>query len=103
MARSTVSGGTSLDVPAIRSDFPILATRPGGRPLVYLDSAATTQKPRQVLDAERDYLEHRNANVHRGAYRIAEESTEAYEGARAKIARFLGAPDPATIVSTRGT
>jgi cysteine desulfurase/selenocysteine lyase len=103
VARSTVSGSTSLDVAAIRGDFPILGTRPGGKPLVYLDSAATTQKPRQVLDAERDYLEHRNANVHRGAYRIAEESTEAYESARAKIARFLGAPDPATIVSTRGT
>lgn len=102
MARTTVTPG-SLDVEAIRADFPILSKRPGGRPLVYLDSAATTQKPRQVLDAERDYLENRNANVHRGAYRIAEESTEAYEGARSAIARFIGAPDPATVVSTRGT
>ncbi|RCW40419.1 cysteine desulfurase/selenocysteine lyase [Halopolyspora algeriensis] len=80
-----------LDVPAIRSDFPILQrTVRDERPLVYLDSGATSQRPRQVLDAERSFLESSNAAVHRGAHQLAEEATDAYEGARAKIARFVG-------------
>ncbi|MBI2237273.1 MAG: cysteine desulfurase, partial [Actinobacteria bacterium] len=69
----------------------------------YLDSAATTQKPRQVIDFEREFYERHNANAHRGIYMLAEEATELFEGARAKIARFLGAPAPETIVFTRGT
>ncbi|HEX2425568.1 MAG TPA: cysteine desulfurase [Actinomycetota bacterium] len=92
-----------LDVARIRADFPILERRVGDKPLVYLDSAATSQKPRQVLDAEREYYEQHNANAHRGLYQLAEESTELYEGARAKIAAFLGAPDASTIVFNRGT
>lgn len=95
--------GHPLDVASIRRDFPIFDRAPGEPPLVYLDSAATTQKPRQVLDAEREYYERHNANVHRGIYRLAAESTAAYEGARARIARFIGAEDPSTIVCTRGT
>jgi cysteine desulfurase/selenocysteine lyase len=92
-----------LDVARIREDFPILERRVGDKPLVYLDSAATSQKPHQVIDAEREYYERHNANAHRGLYQLAEESTELYEGARAKIAAFLGAPEPATIVFNRGT
>jgi cysteine desulfurase / selenocysteine lyase len=98
----TQAKGT-LDVARIRADFPILQRRVGDKPLVYLDSAATSQKPRQVIDAEREYYEQHNANAHRGLYQLAEESTELYEGARAKLAAFLGAPDPATIVFNRGT
>ncbi|MBC2681581.1 cysteine desulfurase [Corynebacterium anserum] len=83
---------TSLDIPAIRKDFPILSrTVRDGRPLVYLDSGATAQRPVQVLDAERDFLTRHNAPVHRGAYEIAEEATDAYEQARESIANFVGA------------
>ena len=80
-----------LDVAAIRSDFPILdRTVRDDRKLVYLDSGATSQRPRQVLDAERSFLETSNAAVHRGAHQLAEEATDAYEDARAKVARFVG-------------
>lgn len=80
-----------LDVAAIRSDFPILSrTVREDRRLVYLDSGATSQRPRQVLDAERSFLETSNAAVHRGAHQLAEEATDAYEEARAKVARFVG-------------
>lgn len=88
----------SLDVARIRKDFPILErTVPGGR-LVYLDSANTSQKPRRVLDAMQQYYERSNANVHRGTYLIAQEATEALEGARAKVARFIGAGSPNEVV-----
>jgi cysteine desulfurase / selenocysteine lyase len=72
-----VRAAPGLDVERIRKDFPILErVLPGGRPLVYLDSGATSQKPRQVLDAERDFYEQHNAAVHRGAHRLAEEATD---------------------------
>jgi len=90
-----------VDVTKIRADFPILArTVRGGRPLVYLDSGATAQRPRQVLDAERSFLEQHNAAVHRGAHQLAEEATDAYESARARIAAFVGA-DPGEVVFTK--
>jgi cysteine desulfurase/selenocysteine lyase len=92
-----------LDVSRIRADFPILERTVNGKPLVYLDSAATSQKPRQVIDAEADFYAHHNANAHRGIYFLGEEATEAFEGARAKLADFFGAPGPETIVFTRGT
>ncbi|HVV25315.1 MAG TPA: cysteine desulfurase [Pseudonocardiaceae bacterium] len=81
-----------LDVETLRKDFPILGrTVRDGKRLVYLDSGATSQRPRQVLDAERTFLETSNAAVHRGAHQLAEEATDAYEGARARIAEFVGA------------
>ena len=93
----------TLDVTRLRADFPILGTKVHGKPLVYLDNAATSQKPRQVLDAERTYYETMNANVHRGVHTLSERATEAYEGARGRIARFVGARDAAQVVWTRGT
>ncbi len=87
----------------IRKDFPLLNQTTDGKPLVYLDSAATSQKPRVVLDALMYYYQNYNANVHRGIYRIAEEATARYEESRAKIAAFLGAARPEEIVFTRGT
>jgi len=90
-----------LDVDRIRKDFPVLArTVRGEQPLVYLDSGATSQKPSSVLDAERHFYEHVNAAVHRGAHALAEEATDAYESARARIAGFVGA-SPADIVFTK--
>ncbi len=84
--------GNRLDVQAVRADFPILSrTVRGGKPLVYLDSGATSQRPVQVLDAERDFLLSCNAAVHRGAHQLAEEATDAYESARERIAAFVGA------------
>ena len=91
-----------LDVEKIRKDFPILARTVGDRPMIYLDSAATSQKPQQVIDAESDFYAHHNANAHRGLYMLGEEATELFEGARGKLARFFGAPGPETIVFTRG-
>lgn len=86
-----------------RKDFPILAREFHGKPLVYLDSAATSQKPRPVIEAEEDFYERLNANVHRGVYALSEEATEAYEAARAKVARFLGTKDPEEVIFVRGT
>lgn len=87
----------------IREDFPLLERTIGGKRLVYLDSASTSQKPRVVLDALQAYYRDYNANVHRGIYRIAEEATARYEGAREKLAAFLGAPRAEEIIFTRGT
>ncbi|CAL2062777.1 MULTISPECIES: cysteine desulfurase [Streptomyces] len=93
----------AFDADALREDFPILGrTLESGAPLVYLDSGATTQKPLAVLDAERDYYLTRNAAVHRGAHQLAGEATEAYEGARHAVARFIGAADD-EVVFTKNT
>jgi len=92
-----------LDVAQVRRDFPILERHMNGKPLVYLDSAATSQKPVQVIEAEAEFYRRHNANAHRGIYELGEEATEAYEGARATIARFLGVHDPSRLVFTRGT
>lgn len=92
-----------LDVKAVREEFPILTRRIAGRPLTYLDSAATSQKPQEVLDALTRYYCESNANVHRSAYTLAEEATTAYEEARAVTARFVGVDDPRQLVFTRGT
>jgi cysteine desulfurase/selenocysteine lyase len=92
-----------MDLAHCRSDFPILSRSSHGHPLVYLDSAATSQKPLSVLAAEEEFYRTRNANVHRGAYELSEEATAAYEGARARVARFLHADDPDEVVFVRGT
>jgi len=92
-----------LDVARIRADFPLLGQPENGRRLVYLDNAATTQKPQAVLDAVAEYYRTTNANVHRGAYDLAIRATEAYETARAKVAAFVNAWAPEGVVFTRGT
>lgn len=90
-----------LDAAALREDFPILAEQVNGHRLVYLDSAATSQRPRAVLDAERDFLTHTNAAVHRGAHTLAAEATDLFEDARTTVAGFVGA-QPAQLVWTSG-
>lgn len=90
-----------FDVAAVRAEFPILGTEIDGRPLVYLDSGATSQKPRAVLDAERDFLETANSAVHRGAHTLAAEATELFEDARAAVAEFIGGT-PEQLVWTSG-
>src|SRR3954464_10422155 len=95
--------GSSVDWNAVREDFPILDQQVHGQPLIYFDNAATTQKPRQVLDTLRHYYEHDNANVHRGLHELSSRATDAYEGARARVAKFIGAANPDQIVFTRGT
>jgi cysteine desulfurase / selenocysteine lyase len=100
-AERTSARTRPFDVAEIRTDFPILGrTVRGGRPLVYLDSGATSHKPRQVLDAERDFYTIHNSAAHRGAHLLGEEATDAYEGARARVAAFIGA-DPGEIVFTK--
>src|SRR3954451_10228602 len=91
----------ALDVTAIKKDFPILHQEVDGKRLVYLDSASSSQKPQQVLDAMTDLYENTYANIHRGVYRLGAETTERYEGARAKVARFIGAPSERGIVFTK--
>jgi cysteine desulfurase / selenocysteine lyase len=93
----------AVDVNTIRKDFPILSREMSGRPLVYLDSASTSQKPRTVIDAMVDFYERHNANAHRGIYPLGQEATDAYEGARERVAAFVGAPDPRCLVFNRGT
>src|SRR5439155_3632620 len=90
-----------LDPYTIRRDFPILSTLVHGKPLVYLDSASSSQKPQVVIDALDDFYREYNANVHRGIYEIGERATAAYEEARARVARFVNAPDAHEIVFTR--
>ncbi len=95
------SAVTGLDVERIRKDFPILQREVNGRPLVYLDSAASSQRPQAVLDAMTTYYERHHANVHRGIYTLAEESTALYEGARDAVASLLNAPDRSEVVFTK--
>ncbi len=93
-----------LDTERVRKDFPILErTLPGEKPLVYLDNAATSQKPRQVLDALNGYYERHNANVHRGVHRLAEEATALYEGARDTVAAFISAPSRDEVIFTKNS
>ena len=92
---------TTYDVEAVRADFPILSRQIGGHPLVYLDNASSSHKPRQVLDAERAFVEQHYSNVHRGVHTLSQEATDAYEAARDTVARFLGAPDSRGVVFTK--
>lgn len=101
---ATADSLTGFDLDGIRADFPILSrTVRGGKPLAYLDSGATSQRPSQVLDAERRFLTERNAAVHRGAHQLAEEATDAYEGARTTIARFVGVDDGEIVFTKNAT
>jgi cysteine desulfurase/selenocysteine lyase len=93
----------SLDVDAIRADFPILTRQVNGKPLIYLDSAATSQKPSAVIDAMDDYYRRYNANPHRGVYVLSEEATAGYEGARGRVATFINAASPKEVIFTRNT
>src|SRR5215472_18060621 len=92
-----------MDWSVIRADFPILHQKVHGRPLIYFDNAATTQKPRAVLDSLRSYYENHNANVHRGIHELSNRATTAFEAARTRAARFLNARSADEIVFTRGT
>ena len=94
---------TRLDAETLRADFPALHQEVHGKPLVYLDNAATTQKPAAVLDALRHYYEHDNANVHRGIHELSNRATNAYEAARIRVASWVNAPNASEIVFTRGT
>ena len=95
--------GQAFDVAAIRADFPILRELVHGKPLVYLDSANTSQKPESVIRALDDYYRHANANIHRATHLLSERATQLYEGARVKAARFINAPSPRSVVLTTGT
>ena len=92
-----------MDLPTLRAQFPVLDQQVYGKPLVYLDNAATTQKPLCVIERERDYYLHENCNIHRGVHYLSQKATEAYENARSTVARFINAPDAREIVFTRGT
>lgn len=94
---------TTLDVEVLRRDFPALHQRAHDRPLVYLDNAATTQKPQSVIDRIRRYYESENSNVHRGVHYLSQLATDAYEGARRTIASYINATDPREVIFTRGT
>ncbi len=95
------AGSESFDVAAIRKDFPILHQMQSGKRLVFLDSAASSQRPTQVIEAMSDLYEHSYANVHRGVYQVAERATNAFEGAREKVARFIGALDAKEVIFTK--
>ena len=100
--KTAVETRPAYDVRKVREDFPILSSRVHGKPLVYLDNAATTQKPRAVIDALRSYYETLNSNIHRGVHHLSELATKAFEASRLKAARFLNAADPREIVFVRG-
>jgi cysteine desulfurase/selenocysteine lyase len=102
-AMQTATDKTTLDVEAIRRDFPALDQSVHGRRLVYLDNAATSQKPRAVIDAFVHFYEHDNANVHRGIHELSQRATDGYEAARKRVAEFIGAGSAHEIVFTRGT
>jgi cysteine desulfurase / selenocysteine lyase len=96
-------GNIMLDVQQIRKDFPILSRNIDGKRLVYLDNAATSQKPESMINALSDYYRNNNANIHRGIHTLSEEATAAYEGTRQLIAEFIGAPEPRSVIFTRNT
>src|SRR2546422_11087480 len=92
-----------MNVERIREDFPILSRTVRGKPLVYLDSAATSQKPKSVIDSVSDFFSRYNANVHRAIYALGEEATREYEGAREKVAQFIHARSPNEVAFTKST
>ncbi|MBE0463078.1 MAG: SufS family cysteine desulfurase [Halomonadaceae bacterium] len=103
LEKATASGQAPYDVLAVREDFPILGREVHGKPLVYLDNAATSQTPQQVIDVFSDYYSRYNANIHRGLHTLADEATAAFEGTRERVKAFLNAEDTRQIIFTRGT
>ena len=103
MSSSPAHAATGFDVEAVRREFPVLRETVNGRPLVYLDSAASAQKPQAVIDAERDVYEHYYSNIHRGVHRLSMLATDAYEKARGRVRAFLGAASTREVVLLRGT
>ena len=103
MARVAVTAQKKLDADKLRADFPIFEHESRGKPLAYLDSAASSKKPRQVLDKLRTFYETSYSNVHRGVYNLSEVATAEYEGAREKVARFVNAPEPRELIFTHGS
>ncbi len=101
--RDTITIPAKLDVQAIRQQFPILSRVVKGRPLIYFDNAATSQKPQRVIDALVNYYTHYNANIHRGIHTLAEEATAAYEQTRDAVQQFINASSREEIMFTRGT
>lgn len=103
LEKATANGQAPFDVMALRNDFPILRREVHGKPLVYLDNAATSQTPQQVIDVFSDYYSRYNANIHRGLHTLADEATVAYEGTRQRVKAFLNAEEARQIIFTRGT
>jgi cysteine desulfurase/selenocysteine lyase len=103
MSAVGLAAAPTLNVERLRADFPILAQRINGKPIVYLDNGASSQRPRAVLEAERHYAEEMHANVHRGVHTLSQRATDAYEGARERVRRFLNARSSREIIFTRGT
>jgi cysteine desulfurase / selenocysteine lyase len=103
MSANPLARNTSFNVAAARRDFPILHQTINGKPLVYLDSAASSQRPQAVIDAISRYYEHDHANVHRGVHALSQRATDAYEGAREVVRRFINAGDTKEVIYTRGT
>lgn len=101
--QANLSGARALDIPSIRRDFPALNQRVHGKPLIWFDNAATTQKPQSVIDAISYYYAHDNSNIHRAAHSLAARSTDAFEGVRDKVQKFLGAATSKEIIFVRGT
>src|SRR5882672_11166680 len=99
---ASVMTASRFDVERLREQFPILKQKVHGKPLVYLDNAASTQKPRAVIDAIRHYYEADHANVHRAVHTLSERATEAYEESRLRVQRFIGAPCIRDVIFTRG-
>jgi cysteine desulfurase/selenocysteine lyase len=102
MSTATAEVVTGFDVKKVRADFPILSRQVHGLPLVYLDNAATTQKPQAVIDTLTKYYTEENANIHRGVHQLSQIATDAHDAARRTVQRFLNAADPAEIIFTRG-
>src|ERR1043166_9379002 len=100
---ATPARNKAIDWTSLRKDFPILDQQVHGKPLIYFDNAATSQKPRVVIDALVHYYERDNANVHRGIHELSNRATAAYEAARVRTAKFIGAKSPAEIIFTRAT
>src|SRR5688500_15229232 len=103
MSANPLARNTSFNVAAVRRDFPILHQTINGKPLVYLDNAASSQRPQAVIDAISRYYEHDHANVHRGVHALSQRATDAYEGAREVVRRFINAADTKEVIYTRGT